>query len=127
METIRQTEKKYCSRAMIVSIFIGLALILLGYKPIGKGLLLGTIFSSVNFTIMGATLPLRMRQGRGKSFLGALSSILLRYVLMAVPVFLAIKYDAYNLIAVIFGLFMVQVMILADPLWNSLSLKRTNH
>jgi hypothetical protein len=111
---------------MIAAIFIGMALILLGYRPVGKGLLLGAVFSSVNFAIMGASLPLRLQPGRGKASLASLASILIRYVLMAVPIFLAIRYDAYNLIAVICGLFMVQLMILADPLWDRFSFKQTN-
>lgn len=126
METIRQTQKKYCSRALIAAIFIALALILLNYRPLGKGLLLGAVFSSINFAIMGATLPYRLIQGKSKSFLASLASILLRYLLMAIPVFLAITSDTYNLVAVIFGLFMVQLMILADPLWDRFSLKQTN-
>jgi hypothetical protein len=111
---------------LIAAIFIALALILLNYRPLGKGLLLGTVFSSINFAIMGATLPHRLIQGRNKSILASLASILLRYLFMAIPLFLAIKSDTYNLIAVICGLFMVQLMILADPLWDRFSLKQIN-
>jgi hypothetical protein len=126
VETIRQTQKKYCSRALVVAIFIALGLMLAGYRPLGKGLLLGAVFSSINFAIMGATLPLRIKEGRAKSVLASLLSILVRYLFMAVPIFLAIKDPAYNLVAVVCGLFMVQLMILANPLWDRFSLKQSN-
>ena len=45
MDPVRQTQKKYCSRAMTLAILISLGFILAGYKPIGKGLVLGTFFS----------------------------------------------------------------------------------
>jgi len=65
MASIRETQKKYCSRALAAAIVIGLCLILLGMKPIAKGLILGSVFSIVNFILIGETLPMRMgRSGR---------------------------------------------------------------
>ena len=60
MESIREIQKKYCTRAITAAIFIGLFFIVAGQKPIGKGLILGTIFSIINFIIMGETLPHRI-------------------------------------------------------------------
>jgi energy-coupling factor transporter ATP-binding protein EcfA2 len=45
METIKQIQKKYCFRAITVAIFAGFFLVLVGQKPVGKGLILGTFFS----------------------------------------------------------------------------------
>lgn len=114
MESVQQTQKKYCSLAMMAAILIGLVMILAGQKPVGKGLILGTLFSVVNFVLMGETLPVKMGGSRQKAFFFSLGSIVLRYVLMAIPLFLAIKMDQFNLVASICGLFMVQLMILAD-------------
>jgi hypothetical protein len=69
---------------------------------------------------MGETLPIKMGKSRPKTFFFSLGSILVRYLLMAVPLFLAIKMDQFNLVASICGLFMVQLMILADHLVASL-------
>jgi hypothetical protein len=120
MESVRETQKKYCSLAMSAAILIGLVMILAGYKPVGKGLILGTLFSVVNFILMGETLPIKMGKSRPKTFLFSLGSILVRYLLMGIPLFLAIKMDQFNLVAAICGLFMVQLMILADHLVASL-------
>lgn len=120
MEPVRETQKKYCSLAMSAAILIGLVMILAGQKPAGKGLILGTLFSVVNFILMGETLPSKMGKSKPKTFFFSLGSILARYLLMAVPLFLAIKMDQFNLVASVCGLFMVQLMILADHLVASL-------
>ena len=114
METIRETQKKYCTGAIIVAIFIGLFFILAGQKPVGKGLILGTIFSIINFIIMGETLPLRIGKSNNKTFFFSLGSIFFRYILLAVPMIIAVKFEQYNFISVIFGIFMIQLFILAD-------------
>jgi hypothetical protein len=114
METLRQTQKKYCTRAIMVAIFTGLLFILMDFKPIGKGLILGTIFSIINFILMGETLPLKIGKSKGKTFLFSLSSILFRYFILAVPLILAIKFEHYNFVAVVIGIFFVQLFIMAD-------------
>jgi hypothetical protein len=114
MESLRETQKKYCSRAIIGAIFIGFFFIMAGQKPVGKGLILGTVFSIVNFIIMGEMIPLRIGKSKNKTFFFSLISICSRYILLAVPLIIAIKFNQYNLISVIFGIFMVQLFILAD-------------
>jgi len=68
METVKGLQKKYCSLAVIAAIFIGLVMILAGHKPVGKGLILGTLFSVINFVLMGETLPVKMGKSRPKTF-----------------------------------------------------------
>lgn len=114
MESVKDTQKKYGSLAVTAAIFIGLVMILAGHKPVGKGLILGSLFSVVNFVLMGETLPIKMGKSKQKAFFFSLGSILFRYLLMAIPLFLAIKMEQFSLIASICGLFMVQLMILAD-------------
>ena len=121
MEPIRETQKKFCSRAMAVAIIVGLLLILADLKPVGKGLVLGTIFSIINFIIMGETLALRIGKTQGKTFLMSLGSIIFRYILLAVPLIMAIKFEQFNIVAAVCGIFMVQFCILSDPLWNFIS------
>ncbi len=116
MESLRQTQKKYCTRAITAAIFAGLFLILADQKPVGKGLILGTVFSIVNFILMAQMLPHRIGKSKNKTFFLSFGSIVLRYFLLAVPLIIAIKFDQYNFIAVVFGIFMVQFVILADHL-----------
>ena len=118
MESLRETQKKYCSRASIGAIFVGFFFIMAGQKPVGKGLILGTVFSIVNFIIMGEMIPLRIGKSKNKTFFFSLISICSRYILLAVPLIIAIKFDQYNLISVIFGIFMVQLFILADHFFS---------
>jgi len=121
MESIRQTQKKYCSRAIAVAIIVGLIFILSGQKPVGKALILGTVFSIINFIIMGETLPLRMCKSKGKSFFISLGSIYFRYIILAIPIVMAIKFDQFNFFAVIFGIFLVQLVVLVDHLYYYIS------
>ena len=114
METIKETQKKYCSRAMILAIAAALVFIMAGQKDLGKGLVLGTLFSVLNFIVMGQTLPMRLGKSKGPSILAALFSMGLRYVLLAAPLVIAIKSEQIDIISAIIGIFMIQLVILGD-------------
>ncbi|MDM8536100.1 ATP synthase subunit I [Desulfobacterales bacterium HSG17] len=114
MESVRDTQKKYCSRAMIAAVLAGFFFIFAGYKPIGRGLILGTFFSIVNFILIGETLPNRIINEKKRAFFLSLGSIVVRYTLLAVPIVLAIKLESYNLFSAIAGVFMVQFIILVE-------------
>jgi asparagine N-glycosylation enzyme membrane subunit Stt3 len=114
MESIRQTQKKYCSQAMAAAIIAGLLLILAGQKPLGKGLILGTLFSVVNFVLMGELIPLQLGHSKTKTYLISFGSIVIRYGLLALPLLVAVKFEQFNLWTVICGVFMIQIVILVD-------------
>ncbi len=114
MESIKETQKRYGSRAIWIAIAVGFGFFLAGYKPMGKGLVLGTIFSVINFVLIGQALPLRIGHSKRKTFVLSLGSILFRYMLMAIPVVVAVKYEQFDLVGTIFGLFMIQIVIMAD-------------
>lgn len=118
MTPIRATQALYGRRALIAAILFAFLLLLLGFKPMGKGLVLGTLFSILNFILIGQALPRQLGHARGKTIAIALCSIGGRFTLMAIPLILAIKMDALNLPATIFGLFMVQAVILAEQSWR---------
>lgn len=125
MKEIKETQKKYCSLALVTAIIIGFFLIIAGQSSLGKGLILGTLFSSINFALMGEVLPHKVGKSRGKTYLISLGSIVSRYVLLAVPIVLGIKFpDRFDLITVIIGIFMVQLMILWDYLKSAILLTR---
>ncbi len=105
---------------MIAAIFLGLLLIILGFKPMGKGLVLGALFSVINFIVMAETLPMKLGRSRRQSSVFSLVSILVRFGVMAIPLVAAIHYDQFNLFAVIPGLFMIQAVILVDQLVQAL-------
>ncbi|OQY59580.1 MAG: hypothetical protein B6245_05975 [Desulfobacteraceae bacterium 4572_88] len=106
---------------MTVAIIVGFLLIAADQRPMGKGLILGTIFSVINFVLMGETIPMRMGRTRGKAFFVSLGSIFFRYFLIAIPLFMAIRMEQLNLFAVIAGIFSVQLMIFPDHIFNFVS------
>ena len=109
---------------MWVAIIIGFCFFLAGHKTVGKGLVLGTIFSVINFVLIGQALPLRIGKSKRKAFFLSLGSIFCRYVLLAVPVIVAVKYEGFDLVAAILGLFMIQFVILADHILKLISSNR---
>lgn len=119
MSPVREVQKKYCSRSMIFAISVGGVFYLIGHPYLMKGLILGTLFSVVNFILMGETLPHRLNKGRSKAVLVALGSMTFRYVLLAVPLVLALKIEQYNLYTTIAGIFMIQFMILTEHVGNN--------
>lgn len=113
-EQIRDIQKRYGSRVMVIAIVVGLVCILLGHKPWGKGLILGSIFSIVNFVLMGLALPASIQPSSKKSALTALKSIGFRYLLLAVPLYVGITQPQFHVAGVIIGLFMIQIVIVLE-------------
>ncbi len=99
---------------MTIAIVVGLLLILGGFAPQGKGLILGTIFSAVNFVLIGVGLPATLGQPGRKRFVKSFGFILFRFALLAVPLVLAAKTNRFDLSATIIGVFMIQLTIMAD-------------
>ena len=118
MEAIRDTQKKIGSRALVTAVVIGLLLVLLGQKTLAKGLVLGTLFSVFNFVLMGQVLPLLLAPSRRRPVLISFGSILFRYILLAIPLLIAVKLADFDFIATVLGIFMVQVVIMGEHLYR---------
>lgn len=114
MEAVRETEKHYCSIALGIAVIAGIICIILAFKPIGKGLILGSLFSTANFILMGETLPMRIGRTRKKAAGISFLLIFLRYVLLAIPLILSIHLAQYHMAATIIGLFSVQLVIMTE-------------
>ncbi|MDY6905960.1 MAG: ATP synthase subunit I [Thermodesulfobacteriota bacterium] len=127
MDKIRETQKKYCSRALTTAIIICMVMVMAGHPVMGKGLLLGTIFSIINFILMGETLSARVGGGPKKAFAASLGSIALRYLLMAIPMVVAIKGDSFDLLFTVIGVFSVQILIMVDHVLLFFTVTRTQH
>jgi len=87
----------------------------------GKGLVLGTLFSVINFVLMGELIPLRLGHTKTKTYFISFGSIIIRYGLIALPLLVAIKFEQFNLLTVICGIFMIQIVIMADHLLKRIS------
>ena len=106
---------------MVFAVFGGLFFILLGLKPFGKGIILGSIFSIINFILMGETITLKIGASKKRSAMLSSLTIFLRYVILAIPLIISLKFKQFDFIAVIIGIFMVQIAILSEPAFNLLS------
>ncbi|MDL2274831.1 ATP synthase subunit I [Desulfosarcina sp. OttesenSCG-928-G10] len=115
---LRNIQKKYSARAFALAVFVGLVALGLGYKTICRGLVLGAFFSALNFLWMAQTFQRNITADRVKASFSAFRNLFFRYLFLAVPVVVAIKFPRFNLAATVVGLFMVQVVILADHLYQ---------
>lgn len=113
---IAETQKRYGTSSMMAAIFIGILFILLGHKAQAKGLILGSIFSVLNFVLMGEILPLVVGPSRKKTSFISFGSIVFRHGLLAVPLIIALKVEWLDFTTTVCGLFMVQAMIMGDRL-----------
>jgi hypothetical protein len=127
MEAIKQTQKIITQRALWLSIIVGLAFILMGHKPVGKGLILGAIFSVLNFIFMAKSIGYKFGRSKRQIFSISLGSIIFRYILLAIPLITAVKFEQFNLVAAIVGIFMIQLVILADQLLKQIPTVRGKH
>jgi len=114
IDSIRQTQKKYGAMTLIMAIFMGMAFILMGQRAVAKGIILGAIFSVLNFVLMGEVLPMMIGNTRRKSTFFSLGSMAFRYGLLSIPLVVSLKMETFNFAAAVIGIFMVQLMILGD-------------
>lgn len=87
-----------------------------GYLQIAKGLVLGALFSVLNFTVMAQLLPFQLGVGGRRRIATSLAflSILLRFVLMAIPLFIGLRFSDFNFWAVAVGLLAVPIAIMTE-------------
>lgn len=117
METdnkVLDIQKRYGSRAMMLSIGVAVLFMLMGQKEICRGLVLGGLFSTINFVLMGQFLQYRLSENQKAGTRKSLIAMLIRYSLLAIPLILAIRSDQFNFPATVVGLFMVQLVIMID-------------
>jgi ATP synthase protein I len=107
-ETLRDIQKRYATRALYGAMALGIVLMAAGFKPTGKGLILGALFSALNFWLMGAFLVRGGGAGR------RLAGVALRMALMAVPLAIAATLPSIDLWGVVPGLLSVPALILLD-------------
>ena len=110
---VREVQKRYGSTAMVLAIGISLIFLIIGHKAQCRGIVMGALFSVINFVLMGESIHLTVKPERSRASLSAFGNILFRYSLLAIPLYLAIKLPRFDLMATIAGLLMVQLVILA--------------
>jgi hypothetical protein len=120
METIRQFQRRYCGGALTVAVVLSAGCYLAGWPAMTRGLIVGSLFSALNFALLGKTMARKLADPRRGGGLITLVAQLGRYLLWAVPVVVAVKLPPVDLPATIAGLFMVPIFIIADSVFNLL-------
>ena len=118
MEAIRHLQKRYCGGALSLAIVVSLATYLAGWPGVTRGLLLGALFSALNFALLGQTMTQKLSGAHRRNTVIALGAQLGRYLLWGVPVVVAVKLPSVDLPATIAGLFTVPIFIIADSVFN---------
>ncbi|UCE81934.1 MAG: ATP synthase subunit I [Deltaproteobacteria bacterium] len=78
------------------------------HKAAAKGIALGSIFSVADFKLMAFLLPRRLvGQRRGGVYFG----LICRFVLLSIPLILAIKLPSINFAATVVGLLLVKAAV----------------
>jgi hypothetical protein len=101
---------------MLSALVLAVVFLILQEKAIAKGLVLGTCFSIVNFLLLGKSIPMVLGQSRPRANAIGLASIFSRYFLLAIPMVIAIKSVSFSFVAVVVGIFAVQIVTLFDYL-----------
>ena len=109
---IARMQWRISSWAISLALAVAVVFLLFQEKTIAKGLLLGTFFSIINFYVLGLFIPMTMGRSRSKAGAIGLASILTRFILLAIPLILAIKSVSFNFVAVVIGIFAVQIVTL---------------
>lgn len=118
MEAIRHFQRRYCGGALAAAVILGLGGYLAGWPSITRGLVLGSIFSAINFLLLANTLTRKLIGRHRRTTLLVITVRLSRYLLWAIPVVVAVNLPAVDLPAAIAGLFMVPICIMMDTLFN---------
>ena len=111
---LAQLQKRISFLAFSFSLVFALIFMFVGRMDVAKGLLLGTCFSIMNFILMGKSLPMILMKSRAGASLVGLGSIFSRYLILAVPLIVAIKSPSFSFVAVVVGIFSVQIVTLCD-------------
>ena len=101
-------QKAVIKKALLLSVIVASVCLALDLTSVAKGIALGSIFSVVDFKLMALRLPGRLaNRGRFSGYLGLLG----RFVLLSIPLVVAIKVPAVSFAATVAGIFSVKAAI----------------
>jgi len=108
MDDYGTLQKALIKKALLISLAVACVFLALNLKSAAKGIALGSIFSVVEFKLMARRLERRFaRQGRSRDFFGLFG----RFLLLSVPLVIAIKVPSVNFAATVGGIFAVKAAI----------------
>ncbi|MBW1886972.1 MAG: hypothetical protein JRI52_01295 [Deltaproteobacteria bacterium] len=111
---VSEIKKKICIKVLILTLAAGIFFIILNERSIVKGLALGSLFSIVNFLLLGESIPLVLGHTRIRAGVIGLASIVIRFSVLTFPLLVGLKSDSFNFAAVVAGIFSVQIVTLVE-------------
>ena len=115
-EEAGRTQRRICSHAIVASLVVASVFILANANAVAKGLLLGTLFSIANFILLGMSIPMTLGKARFRAGFIALTSLLLRYGLLSIPMVVGLTSDAFSFVAAVVGIFAIQIVTMLEYL-----------
>ncbi len=101
-------QKALIKKALLLSLAVACMFLALDQKSAAKGIALGSIFAVVEFKLMALRLQRRFaRQGSVKDYSGLIG----RFILLSIPLVIAIKLPSINFAATVGGIFAVKAAI----------------
>ena len=101
-------QKALIRKALLLSLAVALIFLALNLKSAAKGIALGAIFGVVEFKILALRLQRGLvRKGKTRYYFGLFS----RFLLLAIPLIIAIKVPSINFAATVGGIFAVKAAI----------------
>ena len=98
-------QKVLIKKALLLSLAVACIFLALNHKSAAKGIALGSIFGVAEFKIMALRLQRRLlRQGKVKDYFGLCG----RFMLLAIPLIIAIRSPTVNFAATLGGIFAVK-------------------
>ena len=107
-------QRRICSYTLNSALVLAVIFLIFQENAIAKGLLLGSLCSIINFMLLSLSVPMTVGKTRYRAGLIGLVSIFIRYILLAIPLILGLKLASFNFVAVIIGIFAVQIVTLID-------------
>ena len=111
---INEVKKKICIKVLLLTLAVAVFFLILDEKTIVKGLALGSLFSMINFLLMGESIPLALGHTRVKAGVIGLASMVIRFLVLTFPLLVGLKSPSFNFAAVVVGIFSVQIVTLVE-------------
>jgi len=111
---VSEVRKRICIKVLILTLVVAIFFIILNERSIVKGLALGSLFSIVNFLLLGESIPLVLGHTRFKAGVIGLASMGIRFSVLVFPLLVGLKSPSFNFAAVVAGIFSVQIVTLFE-------------
>ncbi len=109
MDDFVKFQNRIIKKTLFIAVGLCMVCLVLNQTAIAKGIALGTLFGVLDLKLMALQMHRRLiRYVRSQDHLSTLG----RFVLLGIPLFVALKFPSINFFATVFGLLSVKFVIL---------------